>query len=187
MIKSQIRIKVYEKRNKISKDTVKLRSRAIFENLIKTDILKYNNILVYADFKNEVETGDIIAFLLANNKNVFLPVCDVQKCSFSAIKISEPNFDSQLNSYGIAEPKSFVSNEDEIDCAIVPGIAFDKTGNRIGFGKGYYDKYFENKNIFKIALCYEFQIVDSIPADSHDFPMNMLITEDRVIKIGEEL
>ena len=184
MNKKIIREAIYEKRCNLTKEFVKEHSIEIFKNLLKTDILNYNHILVYSDFKNEVKTGDIIKYLLEKNKNIYLPVCNINKLIFHVAKITKLKFDSHINSYGIAEPELSGNIDNVIDCAIVPGIAFDKKGNRIGFGKGYYDKFFDkNKNIFKIALCYELQLVECIPSDPLDYPMDLIVTEDRVIKI----
>ena len=68
------------------------------------------------------------------------------------------------------------------DCAIVPGIAFDVHGNRLGFGAGYYDRYFETAGeITKIALAYDFQILNEIPREDNDISMDAIITEKRII------
>jgi len=183
MDKKSLRKEMYEKRCSLSKQFVIMNSAKIFENLINTNLLNLNNVLIYSDFRNEVQTGDIIDYLFSNNKNVYLPVCDCKKTTFAVHQIFNTEYDSQLNFYGIKEPKNSAVTNNKIDCAIIPGIAFDVKGNRIGFGKGYYDKFlFENKDICKIALCYEFQIVDQIPANTHDIPMDYIITENRVIR-----
>lgn len=183
MDKKTLRKQIYDNRCILSKEYVITNSKRIFKNLISGNILTYNNILVYSDFKNEVQTGDIINYLFENCKNVFLPVCNIENYTFTVHQIFNADYDSQLNLYGIKEPKYSAVPNDKIDCAIIPGIAFDKKGNRIGFGKGYYDKFLcENKTVCKIALCYEFQLVESIPAHSYDIPMDFIITENRVIK-----
>ena len=183
MDKTNIRKTIYKKRCTLGEMYVKKNSAEIFKNLKTTQILGYNNILVYSDFKNEVQTGEIIDYLFKNNKKVYLPVCDCEKLTFSIHEISVSDFDSQLNFYGIKEPKFSKPSNNKIDCVIIPGIAFDTAGNRIGFGKGYYDKFLsENYSVCKIALCYEFQIVEKIPANPHDVPVDLIITEDRVIK-----
>jgi len=184
MDKKLLRKHLYEKRCNLTNEYVKTNSGLVFENLKKTEILNFENILVYSDFKNEVQTGDIIKYLFENNKKVYLPVCNCKNFTFEVREIFTADYDVQLNFYGINEPKFSVVTKNKIDCAIIPGIAFDVSGNRIGFGKGYYDKFLsENKDICKIAVCYEFQIIENIPADAHDIPVNFIITENRVIKI----
>ena len=184
MNKTIIRKEIYEKRRKLNKIFVETNSKNIFINLCKTKVFDFKNILVYSDFKNEVQTGDIIKSLLENKKNVFLPICNIETNTFTTEQICDVEFDAQLNFYGIKEPIKKENSNQTIDCAIIPGIAFDANGNRIGFGKGYYDKFFEkNQSVYKIGLCYEFQIVDSIDVQEHDFPVDLIVTENRVIEI----
>ena len=64
---------------------------------------------------------------------------------------------------------------------LVPGLAFDRNGGRMGFGKGYYDRLLESSNAVKIGLCYDFQILEKIPTESHDVPMNFVITEKEIL------
>ena len=70
----------------------------------------------------------------------------------------------------------------EIDLVIVPGIGFDQKGNRIGHGEGFYDRLLKNTNALAIALAYEFQIIKNISIDKYDIPVDIIITEKRVIK-----
>jgi len=70
-----------------------------------------------------------------------------------------------------------------LDIAIIPGVAFDIRGMRLGYGKGYYDRLIKNLHCPKIALAYEFQIVDNIPEEEHDHLMNKIVTEKRIITI----
>ena len=90
---------------------------------------------------------------------------------------------------GILEPlrEKKTVNTDEIDLVIVPGLAFDKSGNRLGHGKGYYDRYLERcgENVFFIGIAYDFQVLDTIPADAHDIKMNMIVTESRTYNISD--
>ena len=84
------------------------------------------------------------------------------------------------------EPRSYIENEakySDIDIAIVPGIVFNREKSRIGFGKGYYDRYFnrENNHIIKIGIGYDFQLVDYFESDGTDVSMDIIITELRII------
>jgi len=84
--------------------------------------------------------------------------------------------------YGILEPRKIIEvMPKKIDLAIVPGVGFDEKGNRLGHGKGYYDKLLQKTNAKKIGLAFECQIVDQIPTFDNDVSMDMLITEKRVI------
>ena len=86
--------------------------------------------------------------------------------------------------YGILEPKKEKIKEisfDEIDLIIIPGIVFDLKGNRIGHGKGFYDRLLKNTKVSIIALAFEFQIIGKIPVDKNDKPVDIIITEKRII------
>ena len=86
--------------------------------------------------------------------------------------------------HGIPEPTEIVPiSIEEIEIILVPGLAFDKTGARMGFGKGYYDKLLETRKAIKIGICYDFQLLDKIPSEPHDVPMDIIITEKRVQRI----
>ena len=87
----------------------------------------------------------------------------------------------EKSSIGVLEPIGDIFTG-IIDLIIVPGLVFDKKLNRLGFGMGYYDKYLNSHNIYKIGLCFNEQIVDFVPVESHDIKMNMIITKKRVYK-----
>lgn len=182
MDKKSIRKEFASKRKLLTKEFVTKASLEIFENLKSTKILDFDRILIYSDFSNEVETDRIIQFLLTHNREVYLPVCNTQTKTFDCVKYSK---EFLTNVYGIDEPANSESLgcEQKIDCAIMPGLVFDNHGNRIGFGAGYYDKFLaDNPQVYKIGLCYEFQVCDNIPSEKHDVRLDLLVTEKRLIK-----
>lgn len=83
--------------------------------------------------------------------------------------------------FGVEEPKNEKKWEKEIDLIFVPGIAFDRDGNRIGFGKGIYDRLLKNQSAKKIAICFDCQVIDKIEKDPWDQPLDMIVTESRLI------
>ena len=176
MNKSDIRKNLLEERKKIkNKDVL---SKKITANLIKLDIYnKANIIALYNSLPDEVDTSYLINKYL-DKKTILLPRIIDNKIDF--IKI---NKDSKYNKskLGVLEPIGKVYHGN-IDLIIVPGVAFDKKLNRLGFGMGYYDKYLENKDIYKIGLAYGKQIVNLLPYDNFDIKMNMIITENKVYK-----
>ena len=170
-----------KERNNLLDESVIQKSSEIFLNIKSTKILNFSKFLAYSDFKKEVRTDKIIQFLFENGREVYLPKCDTLSGTFIPVIYGEK---FSVNKYGIREPENIQTENPEIDCAIVPGVAFDIKGNRIGFGAGYYDKFFKsNPGIYKIGICYEFQLCDEIPADSFDIPMDIIITEKRIISI----
>ena len=106
-----------------------------------------------------------------------------------AININSLN-NMSVDNWGILEPKSVEKNKigREFDLIIMPGVAFDRFGNRIGYGGGYYDKYVSQiKDISnRISLAYDFQLVKSIESESHDIKVNGIITNDEFIMINKK-
>lgn len=114
------------------------------------------------------------------NKRLVVPVSSTDTCTITPVLLRD--IDAVVRgAYGIREPEERIPvPADEIDLALIPGIAFDKTGSRAGFGKGYYDRFLADFKGIKIGLCYEFQVYDSIPAEPHDIKMDMIITEEQL-------
>ena len=96
--------------------------------------------------------------------------------------------DLMLNSFGYYEPKNISPvDPEEIDLVIVPGVVFDKSFNRIGFGKGYYDRILSKlkPSAKKVAIAHDFQVLQSIPTEDHDIKMDMIITEETIWDSGD--
>lgn len=117
--------------------------------------------------------------MIDNNKLVFLP--KVEGENMVAIKISKTtNF--KTNKFGINEPVGETENIDDF-VAIVPCLAVDKKGNRLGYGGGFYDKFLKAKISIKIAICYDFQVVENIESMSFDVSMDLIVTDKQIKKI----
>jgi len=184
-MKENLRKEIKEKRRKISKEEQRKKSKEIKEKLFSLLEYKFTEtILYYISFDSEVFTHEIVKEAL-NEKRVVVPI--INKEDFSLILSELKDWDDlEVGSYGILEPKKEKINKvaiNEIDLIIVPGIAFDMNGNRLGQGKGYYDRLLKNSNAVKIALAYEIQIVDKVPTKENDIPVDMIISEKRIIKI----
>ena len=187
MDKSKLRQKYLYKRNIVQNEIANELSDRIYNNLLTIDILRYKNIFLYKHFKKEVRTDKIIKYLLNNNTNVYLPICYTDNLQMSFGQIFNLKSELKKNNYGIEEPAVQSDEKTTIDCIIVPGIVFSKSGNRIGFGCGYYDKFLNShKQCFKIGLCYEFQLYEEIPTESFDVPMDIIVTENRIIECRGE-
>ena len=176
MNKEEIRKTIIKERNNISnKDDL---SRVISNKIINLDIYqKANVIALYNSMNSEVDTKDLINYSLTLKK-VLLPRIINNKLEF--IKIDKDTKYNKSN-FGVVEPIGEIY-KGNIDLIIVPGVSFDKEKNRIGYGKGYYDKYLANKDIYKIGICFSKQIVDNIIVNQYDIKMDMIIADDRVYK-----
>jgi 5-formyltetrahydrofolate cyclo-ligase len=170
-----------EKRDRLPRQEVKELSGRIFDKLFTLDCYKYSsNILIYNSFNNEVCTKEAVRKMLAQ-KNVYMPRINSDD-SMEAVKVTV-NTEYTLNRFGIYEPCGSACPEDIIDLAVIPGVAFDKMGGRMGYGKAYYDIYLRGKNIYKLAVCYDFQLVGAVPTDLLDVNMDAVITEYNIYTV----
>ena len=177
MLKNEIREKMKNTRNNMTSYQVEMISNIIINKLKNILPNNYETYFVYYNFNNEVSTKSLIDYLLKNNKKVFLP--KIMKDEMYSTPYNEQSSLS-LNKFNIYEPNTNPQEINNFVC-ILPLLATDKKGNRIGFGKGYYDKFLKNKNCIKIGLCYDFQILDNIEAKNHDIPIDIIISESKII------
>lgn len=183
VIKEQIRRDFKTRRRLLSCEHVRINSDKICENFLDSDIYKNcQNILAYSTIQNEVDLSQIINQALLDNKNLFLPRIEGDSMNFFRINNTDK---LQIGSYNILEPQNGTVYQDSTNSImLVPGIAFSTQGARIGFGKGFYDKYLsQHKSIFKIGIAYDWQITKSWVTNEFDINMNMIITEKREVKI----
>lgn len=184
-MKETIRKDLKDKRAKLSKQEVILNSNRIKNKLFKMKEFKQSSCqMFYISYDNEVYTHDMIKECLKNKKKVIVPVSDRKNRCLILSELNSWN-DLVTGSYGILEPRIDKIKKvpiEKVDLIIVPGVGFDEHGRRIGHGKGYYDNLLSSsKNALHIGLAFEVQIVKEIPVDSHDIPVNKIITEKRVI------
>lgn len=185
MIKDEIREDMRAKRRALSKDDVKVKSDEIRQRLFRVESVKSaETVCTFISAFKEPDTVEIIKELWKQGKKVVVPITDIESGTLSLSYISSMD-DMTKGAYGILEPKTVhTADETDIDVILVPGLAFDRNGERMGFGKGYYDRLLENSKAVKIGLCYDFQILEKIPTESHDVPMNFIITEKEILEIG---
>lgn len=178
--KEKIREEALEKRGSLKKEQVREYSGQIKKRLFVVDAFsKSRVVLFYASFGNEVHTHEMIAESLLSKK-ILLPKMVQQEIVPSLILTMENLI---LNDRGILEPiEALPVRLSNIDAVIVPGIAFDTQGHRLGFGKGYYDRFLKKvPRAVKIGLAFDFQVVDGIPFEAHDVGMDVVVTERQVI------
>ena len=168
MNKKEARILIKEKRMKLSQAYIDVASDKIFEKLLQNE-----------DFKNEVKTDKINDFIKNSGRILVLPkVIDKE----TMIAIEDKN-QYIISPFGNKEPNG-EEYRGNIDVIITPGVAFDRNKNRVGFGRGYYDRFFlKYPNAKKIAIAFEEQIIDEdIGTDKYDKKVDILITENNIIK-----
>jgi 5-formyltetrahydrofolate cyclo-ligase len=184
--KKKIRVKIKNLLDSLSVQTHKLKSRIITDALLKSDEYREaETIFIYYPFRKEIDTREIIKDALAKNKKIALP-----KVSGSEIKIffiTGVKKDLKPGSFDILEPDISRCQEADlksIDLVIVPGLCFDLNFNRLGYGGGFYDRILEklDKKVKKIALAFDLQIFNNVPACSHDKKVDIIITESNIYK-----
>ncbi len=177
-------------RNELSPQELRDKSILIRHNLFGIKQFKQAmTVMFYLSFRNEVQTPLMVRQALHEGKRVGVPVvCNNTK----QLLISElHDLDNELRpgSFGILEPKpQFVRPMElsQIELVILPGVAFDELGHRLGYGGGYYDKLLEQAdNQLLFGLAYESQVVSALPTLPHDVKVNMLVTEQRLIHCSD--
>jgi 5-formyltetrahydrofolate cyclo-ligase len=133
------------------------------------------NLMGYWSFRSEVYTHQFLK-TWQNEKEIAIPSIDGD--TMVARKFNGSEYLMPKSPYGIPEPTGLEVNPAFIDLVIVPGAVFDTHNNRIGYGKGFYDKFLTNTRAYKIGVCFGFQIIDEIPSKPHDIRMDMILTDD---------
>ncbi|MEW8973496.1 MAG: 5-formyltetrahydrofolate cyclo-ligase [Tissierellaceae bacterium] len=185
MIKKQIRQEILEKRRKLKNIDHKNFSETITSSVLNSSYYKNaNTIMTFISFSDEVNTHDFIRKAISDGKRVTVPITFPKTREIKASHILDFG-ELELGYYNILTPKKefirFIPPE-EIDLIIVPGVAFDKNGYRVGYGGGYYDRFLSNlPNVVTIGIAFELQMIDEVPKDKFDIPVNFIFTEKKVI------
>ena len=181
--KSIIRKTLLDKLKSQKEETRREKSLAIKKKLFTlAEFKKAKKILLYVGKHYEVDTTPIIKEALQIGKRIFLPVTDVIGKRLIISEISDLEKETEIGPYGIYQPKSNhlkAAPSQELDLLVLPGVGFDKKGNRLGHGAGYYDRFLQDipHNIPRISLAFDFQVLDEdIPTLSWDIPVTLVIT-----------
>jgi 5-formyltetrahydrofolate cyclo-ligase len=185
--KIQIREDIANKISALSANEINERTTAIQNRLFEfANFLESKIALLYVSQNLEVPMNRIIEKSYAYNKIVVLPAFDPESHKMKLMKVDSTKQELIPGPRGILEPdpdKCKVVPMDRIDIAIIPGLAFDEKGGRLGSGAGYYDRLIPRLAITtrKVALTFEEQIVPQIPMESHDKHVDIIITDKRII------
>lgn len=179
--KEEIRKQIKKLRSELTPNDIIHKSDIITRRIIHEDIYtKCNNILLYMPINNEVDTTMLFCKALEDGKNIYYPKVYGKNMEFIHVK----SFNEFIEgSYGIKEPVSDEAANIDDGLIIMPGVAFDKHLNRIGYGGGYYDRYISAHNkLRKLAICFECQIVNEVPSEAFDIKPEMIVTEDNIYR-----
>lgn len=186
---------IQEKKEELRKNYLGIRSRISGEEFKKwsqfiirrlTDSTDYNkakcvHCYVSVNERKEVNTHPIILEMLSGQKQVVVPVTNFSTGTLNHVELNDFE-DLESNKWGVPEPESGTEvPADELDLVVVPMVAGDARCNRLGYGKGFYDRFLSQVDCPKIGLLYENCLVEKIPTEEFDVPLDQIITEDRVI------
>ena len=178
--KNYLRKNFLKKRSELSSTNRELKSRKIMNTLIGIDEIKNaKNICIYVSKDSEADTKIIIEWLLGIGKAVYVPKSDIKSSKMTFYKIYSLD-ELCIGAFNVLEPKGDnekYSYSDSNDVCIVPAISFDKSGYRLGYGKGYYDRFLTGFKGVKIGICFDEFISETLPRLDTDIAVDMIITD----------
>lgn len=183
-LKSVFRENVKKQRAQVTSDEAEEASNSLWLQLKEeTFFKKAKRIAAFCSIGTEIDTMPLLAKILSSKKELYLPkteqnqnlmdfhlVSDLKKLVPGPFNISEP-------------PAGKIVSPKKIDIILVPGLAFDNRGHRLGYGRGYYDRYMKllKSGCVRLGVAYSFQIIDKTPNDNHDIPVNAVLTEKYIL------
>lgn len=188
--KKLIRSSIRKLRDSMPEDERSVKSERITDSVTGTPEYKAaRDVLIYVSTGSEADTTELIKRCFEDKKNVYVPKVygkEMRFISIGSLDELTPGY------YGIMEPvsdepvweKGSMDTYNDSLC-IMPGLAFDRKFNRIGYGGGFYDKFLEKAQVYKMAVCYDCQIVERIDAQDTDIKPDMIVTDMEVIKNGQ--
>ena len=186
--KREIRKRILALRNAMPREEIAAASLEIVKKLTEMEqIRRASTLMVFLSFGSEVHTDDLIRWGWGEGKRIVVPLCCPETRELMPCRID--GFDElETGHYGIREPKASRLQpvpQREIDAVLIPAVAFDRRGCRVGYGGGYYDRFLpEVPRAAKIGAAFACQIVAEIPADPYDVTVDRIVTEKGVISSG---
>ena len=186
--KTEIRKTLLKQRRGLSASKKKQYELQMLNSLWTWDVFKEASIIhIFLSKADEPETSQIIELAWKSGKQIGVPC---------VLPDTLELFHSQLNSFedlrpgalGVLEPspeQRTALTPESFDLVIVPGVAFDRQGGRLGYGKGYYDRFLDQSLAFRLALAFDFQLLETVPTETHDVPMDGILTENGFYFCGD--
>lgn len=176
--KKVIRHQIRELKNGLTPSQKQLEADTVFYKIeLLPEFQNANNIFIYWSLPDELPT---LAFIgkWCDKKQFFLPAIVGNVMVLKHYSLSESLL---KGSHGIMEPNSLIDFNGEVELGIIPGIAFDGHKNRLGRGKGYYDRFFSNNKSLKIGVCFDFQLLKTLPVSLHDVKMDKIVSPTQIV------
>ena len=185
--KKKKKLRRYMKERRSQNDNKDVKERLLIENFETAIFSKTTwagtsrNFFVYLSFSSEAPTDGLIEILKAKGHAVYCPC--VEEKEMTAVLYGE---DFAISRFGVREPVG-EKYEGEIDVIVMPLLAVDERGNRLGYGGGFYDRFLQkHSNATRVAYCYDFQIIKEIPTESWDEKVDLIVTDKRIVRISRK-
>lgn len=192
MNKKLLRKDILVKRASLGKIDRKNYTEAIWETILNTPFYKNaKTIMCFVSFGSEIDTHEFIRTAIEDGKRLVVPITVPETKELRLSHLHDLS-ELEIGFFNILTPKEeFIRDVDpnQVDMIIVPGAVFDREGYRIGFGGGYYDRFLSkiDKSVPKIAIAFDFQILDKVPREDYDIPVDYIVTEKEFIKCNPNI
>lgn len=169
--------------SRLSAEEVRRAASVLLRILLRQPFFKdVSSVMCYVSLYDELPTLELIDYLLVRGYRVSVPFV-TGDCEMLAVYVSSAN-QLRRGSFGIMEPEYLPENKAEksgIDLAVIPGVCFDRSRNRLGRGAGYYDRFLQDFEGIKVGICHHKCLADSLSTESHDIPMDFVVTDAGVV------
>jgi 5-formyltetrahydrofolate cyclo-ligase len=189
--KSSLRKRTLDRRDAMDPWIRTALSRAIVRDIVETSVYRRSStIMAYASFGSELRTDMFVRHVLDQGKVLLLPRVNRQRELLEVYRVRDPVQDLRVGRWGIREPRPDRCARIEphtIDFVLVPGLVFDRWGGRLGYGGGFYDKLLADglsPCAWLVAGAFESQMVDEVPVQEHDIPLDVVVTENGHYPLG---
>ncbi len=185
--KALLRKNIREKTSEAEPQVLKDESRIICKLLAESKFWKDSqHILMFVPMKDEPDISPLHCLALQEKKHLYLPQYNPLKEIYDIAEIHDPKRDLQIGKYGILEPVTQYTTKENIDMTLVPGLAFDRSGCRLGRGKGFYDRLLVDLPGMKCGICWSWSLLTSLPVEPHDCRVNFLVTSPKIYSCVDE-
>lgn len=181
--KTALRLRAKEARSLLSPSQIAEYSTAIGRNLLNL-LNGFETVMVYVSKVPEVDTGDLILDLNRRGVQVVVPIIERETCSLRLSYLPDPSV-LVPSTFNVPEPlgHELPARPEDVQAVIIPMLAFDAGGNRLGYGAGYYDRFLcRYPHPIKIGIAFSCQQAESIPVDGNDVKMDYIVTENEIIR-----
>jgi 5-formyltetrahydrofolate cyclo-ligase len=188
-LKGTVRREVRERGRTLSEGDLREGSEHARALLVKQKVWEgAESILFFAPMSDELDIWPLVGRALQEGRLAALPRFDVVEKKYRACRLHDVNADVQVGSFGIREPVAGCSGDilKQLDLILVPGIAFDLRGGRLGRGRGYYDRLLSEVSGATCAVAFDYQIVETVPAEPHDIHLDYILTPTRWLQVTRE-